>query len=558
MQRITRTNSIGCGPKENGTATRLPYGYRLQPLPAIHLDPAVAAGLTAPSDPRYSYILAAIALAILLIACINFTLLAIGRSAGRAREVGVRKAIGARRHQLLFQFWGESILLSLLALVLGLSLAELFLPTFNTLAAKDLHFDYLQNAATVGALIGLMLLVGVLAGSYPALVLSGFKPVESLRQRMRLKGSNPLTRSLVVVQFALSVFLIVGTLVMLRQLDYVQTKNLGFDEEHVVVIPTNGLPGDELLARFRTALGPRRDVLGVTGMNNAPAHGWSREGWDYKGEDKVAYTYRVESDFLDVMGVDLVAGRNFDPSRSTDSTGAVLVNEAFVRDFGWAEPLGQRLDGFYAEPEVVGVVRDLHLLPLRQAVEPMVLTMDPGWGMGHLLVRIAPDDLSTTLAALEATWNGVALATPFQYSFLDDDLAKQYESERRWSRIVGYGALFAVLVACLGLFGLASLTVVQRTKEIGIRKALGATATNIAALLSKDFVVLVLVGVVIAAPLAYLAAERWLEGFAYRIDLGPGVFVLAGGTALVIALVTVSAHALRAATADPVQSLRYE
>jgi len=532
--------------------------YRLQPLTEIHLDPGVRGGLTPASDPTYSYILAAIALAILLIACINFTTLAIGRSASRAREVGIRKAVGAQRRQLMLQFWGEALLLSGLALAAGIALAELFLPTFNALAVKTLHFDYLGNATTVGVLVGLMLLVGLIAGGYPALVLSGFRPIETLRQRLRLGGANPLTRSLVVVQFALSVFLIVGTLVMLRQLHHIQTKNLGFDEENVVVIPTQQMPGPLLLERFQDVLAARPDVLGITGTSSSFTRGYSLEGWDYKEEEKRAYVYRVEANYVNVMGMELVAGRTFDPQRATDSTGAVLVNEAFVRDFGWADPIGQTIDGFYAEPVVVGVVKDINFLSLHQAVEPMVLTLDPGWGVRHLLVRIAPGDAPATLDALRATWQDVAPGVPFQYSFLDDDLNQQYESEQRWSRIVGYGAVFAVLIACLGLFGLAALSVAGRTKEIGIRKVLGASVTRVTLLLSKDFVKLVLVAVVLAAPVAYVALQRWLDGFAYRIEMSGWTFLIAGLTALVIALATVGYQAVRAALTDPVESLRYE
>ena len=535
-----------------------PRTYGLQPLQEIHLDTAVQGGLTPASDPKYSYILAGIALALLFIACINFMTLAIGRSAGRAREIGVRKVVGAQRRQLMLQFWGEAVLMSVLALGVGIALAELFLPTFNTLAAKELSFDYLQSGTTLAALAGLVLLVGLLAGGYPALVLSGLRPIETLNQRLRLGGSNVLTRSLVVVQFALSVFLIVGTLVMLQQIDYLQSKNLGFNKEHVVVIPTHDLSGNVLLERFRQELGRRTDIVGITGMNNAFTRGWSREGWDYQGEQKRAYVYAVAPNFLEVMELDLVAGRTFDPNLATDSTEVVLVNEAFVRDFGWAEPVGQQLDGFYNEPVVVGVFKDINYLSLHQAIDPMVLTINPEWSLHHLLVRIAPTDIPVTLAALRATWQASAPDVPFQYSFLDDDLNKQYENEQRWSRIVGYGAGFAILIACLGLFGLAALSVTGRTKEIGIRKVLGASVANVALLLSKDFAKLVFVGIVLAVPVAYLVMQRWLEDFAYRVDIGVPLFVLAGVLALTIALLTVSYQAIRAALADPVQSLRYE
>jgi len=540
------------------TGEGAPRAYRLQPLAEIHLNPAVIGGLTPASDPLYSYILAGIALAILLIACINFTTLAIGRSASRAREIGVRKVVGAYRRHLMLQFWGEALLMSVLGLCAGIALAELALPTFNALAAKQLRLDYYDDGSTLAALVGLMLLTGLVAGSYPALVLSGTRPIDTLKNKLRLGGSNLLTRSLVVVQFALSVFLIVGTLVMIQQLDYIQAKNLGFDQEHVVVIPTQQMPGEVLTARFRTELGNRADVVGLTGMSNAFTKGYSVEGWDYKGEEKRAYTYRVTSNFIDVMGINLVAGRTFDPNLPTDSTQAVLVNEALVRDFGWTDPVGQVLEGFYASPTVVGVIEDVNFASLHEAVEPMVLTMDPDWGLGHLLVRVAPGDVSATLGLLAATWQRIAPDVPFQYSFLDEDLNRLYQSEQRWSRIVGYAAGFAILIACLGLFGLAALTVTGRTKEIGIRKVLGASVRSVTLLLSKDFARLVVIGLVVAAPVAYFVMNRWLDGFAYRIEMSGWTFLIAGLTALGIALFTVSYQAVKAALADPVESLRYE
>lgn len=536
----------------------LPDIYHLQPLKEVHLNPTIQGGLRATSDPKYSYILAGIALVILFIACINFTTLSIGRSAGRAREVGIRKVVGAQRLQLMVQFWGEAMLMSLLALGAGIALAELFLPTFNTLAGKSLHFDYLNSGFSVSVLVGLGVLVGLLAGVYPALVLSGLRPIAILRQRLRLGGSNTLSQSLVVVQFALSVFLLISTMVMLRQIDYMKNRNLGFNQEHLVVIPMNSIPGDVLLERFRQRLEGDPDIMGLTAMSSAFTHGYSQEGWDYKGEKKSAYVYRVDGAYLDVMETDLIAGRSFDPNLATDSTQAVLVNEALVRDFGWENPIGQVLEGFYASPTVVGVIKDLNFHSLRQSIEPMILTIDPDWAMGDLVVRVAPGNIPRALEKLKKTWADVAPNVPFQYSFLDEDLAKQYESEQRWSQIVGYGAGFAVLIACLGLFGLAALSVTGRMKEIGIRKVLGASVSNVALLLSKDFARLVLVGIVLAVPVAYLVMQIWLDDFAYRIALGADTFLITGLMALSIALLTVSYQAVKAAVADPVESLRYE
>ncbi|MGH7453310.1 MAG: ABC transporter permease, partial [bacterium] len=319
----------------------VPLRYHLQPLTDIHLNTQIGGGLTPPSNPSYSYILGSITLGVLLIACINFMTLAIGRSASRAREIGLRKVVGAPRTQLMRQFWGEAILLSCLALAIGIGLAELLLPVFNDLAGKTLRFDYVSNADTLLALLFLVLGTGLVAGSYPALLLSRIQPVETLKNRLKLGGSNVVTRLLVVLQFTLSVFLIVSTFVMLRQLRYIQSKDLGFDKEQVVVIPLQGLDGQRVLRLFQNELGNRSDIAGVTGISNAFAWGTYRQGFKHKGEEKAVYIYGVESNFLEVLGMDLVAGRNFDPKRVTDSTRAVIINEAMARDFGWSDPVGQ-------------------------------------------------------------------------------------------------------------------------------------------------------------------------------------------------------------------------
>jgi putative ABC transport system permease protein len=297
-------------------------------------------------------------------------------------------------------------------------------------------------------------------------------------------------------------------------------------------------------------------------VSYAFAHGVSRTGFEYQGELVQVAEYIVESDYVDVMGMNLVAGRNFDPRLATDSSLAVIVNETLVRDFGWTDPLGQALTGMTGnpatDPVVVGIVQDFHFKSLHEQIEPMMLTLSPHQGIQTVLARIRPDNVPATLDLLRATWQRIAPGVPFQYSFLDDDINQQYRAEERWSQIVGYGAGFAILIACLGLFGLAALSVAGRTKEIGIRKVLGATLANIAVLLSKDFAWLVLAALVFAAPAAYFTLRAWLDNFAYRIEIGPDVFLIAGGIALGIALLTVSYHAIKAALADPVKSLRYE
>lgn len=477
------------GARENGdwTAEHDPANFRFQPLAEIHLDTEVMSGLTPPSDPMYSWVLAGIALVILLLACINFTTLAIGRSASRTREIGLRKVVGAARAQLAGQFGGEALLTSGIALVLGVALAAALLPTFNGLADKELTLAPDGGVAMVLGLVVLLFLVALLSGFYPAMVLSRYRPTDMLRKQSRIGGSARLTSFLVMIQFTLSVGLIAGTVIMGRQMDFLQHTNIGYDRDHVVLVNAQNQDGRRLLQHFRTRLEGRSEFEGITGMTNAFSHGWSRNGWTYKGEQKAAYVYRVEADFVDVMGMTMAAGRSFDPALGTDSS-AVLVNEAFVKDFGMDNPVGTLVDGYGPEsgPEILGVIEDFNFLSLHQEVEPMMFTLDPDWQIGDILFQVSPAQVSNALTLIQNEWEAFAPDIPFVYSFLDEDQNAQYQSEQRWTRIVQYASFFAILIAALGLFGLASLAVTSRTKEIGIRKVLGAGTFQIASQLRGD------------------------------------------------------------------------
>lgn len=532
-------------------------GFRFQPLATIHLDTSVMAGMTPPSDPMYSWVLAGIAFVILLLACINFTTLAIGRSASRTREIGLRKVVGAARAQLAGQFGGEALLTSIIALVLGLTMAALLMPTFNDLAGKELTLAPAGGLMLALGLVVLLFAVTLLSGFYPAMVLSRYQPTDMLRKQSRIGGSTRLTGFLVMIQFTLSVALIAGTVIMGRQMTFLSTTNIGYDRDHVVLVNAQNQSGERLLAHFRNTLEGQSAFEGITGMTNAFSHGWSRNGWDYKGEQKSAYVYKVESDFLDVMGMEIIDGRTFDPELGTDST-AVVVNEAFVKDFNMENPVGEIVDGFGENSVIIGVVRDFNFLSLHTAVEPMMFIMDPQWQIGDILFQVNPGMVAPALVQIEDQWKAFAPDIPFVYSFLDEDLDKQYESEERWTRIVRYASFFAILIAALGLFGLASLAVTSRTKEIGIRRVLGAGTMQIATQLSSGFVRLVLVGVVLAVPLTWYGANQWLESFAYRIDIGPFVFVVAAVLALGVAIVTVGWQTVRAANMNPVDSIRVE
>ena len=540
---------------------------RLQPITDIHLDQSINLSEEPISDPMYAYILSGIAALILVIACINFITLAIGRSSFRAKEVGVRKVLGAGRFQLKKQFWGEASLLTLIALFVGIVLAEFLLPLFNRLANKQLAFAFSGSSLDVLALVALVLFVSLIAGSYPASYLSRFQAVAVFQGKLRIGGQNMLTRSLVVFQFGLSICLIICALFMSRQQSFMMNKNLGYQPEQVLAIRAFGSSPEESaerLERFRAALNGMPDIAVVSGVSSSFNRGWSINGFEYKGEERSAYVYKVDYDYLNVFDIGLVAGRNFSREMSTDRGGAVIVNEAFVKEFGWIDgAVGQRLQGWNKRnnpegPEVIGVVKDYHFLSLHREITPMMLVLDQDWPLGDYLVRIGTENVQQTIAQIGSVWAEVAPNTPFDYAFVDDDLQSQYRSEQRWLGIVNWASTIAVLLACLGLFGLATLAATRRTKEIGVRKVLGASYRQIVTLVTREFVFLIVIANLLAIPAAWLVTNKWLQNFAYRIDVSWWIFALAGALALAIAVCTIGVQAVRAALANPVEALRYE
>ena len=548
------------------------YLLHFQPLTDIHLNTAYPAGLEPISDPAYSYLLAIVALLVFLIACINFTSLTLGRAGERAREVGVRKVVGAGRGQLIRQFWGETVLLSCFALLLGVLLAGSFLPTFNTLTGKSLALRF--DAIFLGSMLLLMLLTGLVAGSYPAIFLSGFRPVEVLKGRIHIGPGGLFRRSLTVVQFALSVFLIICTLSIAGQLHYLQNKNLGFDKSQVLILPT-GLPPQEglpLYERLRNSLAGHQAVAGIGASAFALGEGWMTIGYD--ADDGTYRNFRlnvITPEFLETVGVELAMGRNFSTEIPSDVREGIIINQALADEYGWQAPLGERLPGEFPPHQVIGVVKDFNFESLHSKVEPLVLVLDrqtifagasdvslPTGPEPEIAVRIRAGEMTAALALIKDTWEQIAPGLPFSFTFLDETLNRQYRQEERLGSIVTAAAVFAVLIACLGLFGLAMLAAIRRTKEVGVRKVLGASVADIALLIARDFIKLVLLAILLAVPLAYLAVSYWLEGFAYRKMPGPEVFLLAGLLALGVALLTVSFQAVKAGLTDPARSLRYE
>ena len=547
----------------------------LQPITDIHLNPDVPAGFEPTSNPIYSYILIAIALLVLGLACINFTTLAIGRAASRNQEVGIRKVLGASKIQLVKQFWDEAFLMSFLALLTALLMVELFLPSFNNLAGKQLALRI--DSMSLFAVAIVTLLAGMLAGGYPAVVLSRPSPITTINGVDESGNPRLFGMSLIVLQFTLSICLIASTLIMADQLHYLRNKNLGFDKEHVVVI-RNYAPGSDswaVVARFRQALASHPEIQSVSGASSNFAMLWTQMG--FKADDgafKQFHQLTVDDRYIPTMEIELVEGRNFSSEFGTDSTKAVIVNQTLAKYFGWESAVGKKIPGArFPSHRIIGVVKDFHFDALRSEIAPLAMVLNPTTllrgindistslsprTLNFIYVRISPKNISQTMQLLKATWKDVAANQPFSFSFLDEDIERQYRQDERWGKIVGYASTLAILIAAMGLFGLTTLVVSKRTKEIGIRKVLGATVANVVALLSRDFVKLVLVANVIAWPVAWYAMNKWLQNFAYRIDISWWVFALAGGLALVIALLTVSTQAIKVALANPVESLRYE
>jgi putative ABC transport system permease protein len=548
------------------------YRYYLQRLPDIHLHSKLDVEIEANGDIKYLYIFSAIAVFILLIACINFMNLATARSANRAKEVGIRKVLGSFRSQLVQQFLSESILISVIALLIAIGLAELLLPFFNNLAAKQLQADFLSGNPARFGLIGFALLVGIIAGSYPAFFLASFQPVSVLKGKLSRPGgtgSRWLRSGLVVFQFAISIALIAGTAVVQQQLQYVQRQNLGFDKEHVVVIQKAGKLKQQSPA-FKQELLRSPEVLNASAATEVPGRWFSNTTVQPEGAPpdrfELLWYLAADEDFVKTLGMKIIAGRNFSKAFSTDSS-AVILNETAVKRLGLTEAVGKKivLMGRTREESlkftVIGVLKDFHFESLRQEIRPLALFPQRALrerAPGFVAVRLRPKNLPATLAFLENKWREFVPHHPFEYSFLDADFEALYRAEQRTGRIFGAFSALAILIACLGLFGLASFMTEQRTKEIGVRKVLGASVAQVVILLSKDFTRLVLIALMIAAPAAYLAMNRWLQDFAYRIEISWWVFALAGSVALFIALLTVSTQAIKAALANPVEALRYE
>ncbi len=534
---------------------------RLEPIGDIHFSDISA---ERQGDARYLYILSVIAVVILLMACANYINLATARMMQRGKEVGVRKVLGAQRSQVVRQFLLETSALALLALPLTVLLLLLAIPLFNTFLDTSLVVGWEDLAAAGPIALGLIVMVSLLAGSYPAFFLSSFRPVSVLRGRFdRGITAAGMRKSLVVFQFLAAIALVVFTLVVLSQMRFIQQMNLGFETEHVVLIP---VPDPDLAQTpdvLKQEFMRNASVLSASAGHGAPGqqrfHG-RRFIHRPDGEDGPSISFvhpEIDDDFLATMDIDLVEGRNIRPGPSGGPDGEALVNGVTLREMGWREPeeaLGQEIAG----AEIVGVVEDFHLRSLHQEIEPLLMVQPWQDRASQLILRIRGDDIPGTMAELEQTWARLNSEHPFEASFLQDELNDLYEQERHAAQAFGLFSGLSILIACLGLFGLAALNAERRTKEIGIRKVLGASVGSILGLFFRDVAALVAIAFALAIPLAYLASQRWLDAFAYRVEVGPAVFAAAGAAALLISLASTGSHAARAAMKNPADSLRYE
>ncbi len=544
------------------------FGFSVQSLTSIHLHSHLNGELEGNGDISYAYIFSVIAVAILLIACINFINLATARSERRAKEVGIRKTLGSKRSQLVRQFMTESIVMTAFAVLIAIGLAELLLPFFNSIAGKEMTLSLFTDYWAVPFLICLTVLVGILAGCYPAFYLSSYRPTQALKSAMTIGGTKSFLRSgLVIFQFAISIILVISTFMISNQLKYMRTKDLGFNKDQVIVIKRTDHLGNSV-APFKQDLLDNAKVISVSnsaaipGNQQGSAAFWV-EGAASRQVQAMSFMYS-DQDFLKTYHLKLVSGRFFSKDHTSDTT-AVVVNQAAEKAFGVSDLVGKyivtpgRSKSSAQKYEVVGVVKDFNFASLHEIVQPLIMALLPSGQVGQFAsVRISPGEPANTLSFIEKMWNKHAGDEAFNYDFLDQDLARLYAADQGTGTIVTTFSALAIFVACLGLFGLAAFTTERRTKEIGIRKVLGATGIEILRLLSSQCAKWILIANVIAWPVAYFAVDKWLQDFAYRVDVAPWVFLASGSLALVIAFVTVSFHAIKAAMSNPVDALRYE
>ncbi len=534
----------------------------LQPLTNIHLYSNLQMEISPNGDIKYVYIFSVIALFILVIACVNFMNLSTARSTKRSNEVGLRKVVGASRSQLVKQFLGESLLFTLFALLLALILVRVALPYFNSLTGKEIDVDYLNNFVILSSVLFMLILVGIASGSYPAFFISRYQPVNIMKKSINIGPRKSLLRKgLVILQFIISITLIISTAIVLEQLDFLRNKKLGFNKEHVVVVPIRVNSIRKNYEAIKAELLQNPNVVSATITIGVP--GGIVAGDAIKlvtKEGKKTLTLKMiyaDHDYIKTMGMEIVEGRDFSKDMTTDAKEAFIINEAAVKHLQLKNPLDTQFEWDEKKGRVIGVVKDFQFQSLKDEINPLVIHVWPG-NTFVFAIRIRPDSIPETLAYIENKWKKLDPAHPFEYSFMDETFNRLYHNEEKLSQIFSIFSMLAIFIASLGLFGLALFMIEQRTKEIGIRKVLGASIGRILFLVTKEFVILVLLANIIAWPLAYILMQEWLQNFAYRVNIQLWIFVFSATVAFVIALLTITYQALKVAVADPVESLRYE
>ena len=546
--------------------------FHLQPLTQMHLSTEYppGRGLEEGSNPLYSYILSGIALLILFIACINFINLTVAHSLKRAKEIGIRKVIGSQRKQLIIHFLGESFILSFIAFLLAVLLTQLSLPLFNKLANKSLSLSYLSDTRLVAVYVALFLLTGLLAGFYPAVMLSRFNPVQALYGKFKLSGKDRLSKSLVVFQFTLSAFLIAATIIIYTQFRYLTHFNLGYNDKNIVVVNTGK---DGIYRMLKKADGQmsknqldvlRNELLKNRLIENVTAYqGGTQESTATVNDiEKVTADFRyIDERYFQLFHIPVIAGRTFSRSFATDTSSAIVINQSFAKAAGWKNAIGKQVELYdmHKKYTVIGVIKDYHYASLSEKVAPQLFITDPMvYTYGTVFIKLKPDYTRQTLDYVEKTFKQFFPSLPYEYNFKEVENARQYEKEVRWKNIILYSAVLAMFISCIGLFGLTTLAAEKRTKEIGIRKVLGASVAGIVTKLLSSFLRLVLMATVIAFPVAWWAMHLWLQNYPYRTAISWWMFGFAEGVVLVIALITISFQAIKAALANPIKSLRTE
>jgi putative ABC transport system permease protein len=542
--------------------------FFLQPLTRIHLHSNMENEIQPNSSITYIYIFTAIGLFILCIACINFMNLATARSSIRAKEVGMRKVVGAERKELIWQFLGESLIYSLFSLVIALLFVRFALPFVESLSGREMSLNLSETPWLVPSFIGLVLFVGFVAGSYPAFFLSSFRPAQVLKGNLKAGSANSRLRSiLVVAQFIISICLIIGTGIILRQLHFMKNTNLGYEKENVIVVEIRDQNIQQSLESVKAEIQKIPGVLDVSSSSLVPGQEpnvqpFIPEGYTVK-QAQLMESFSVDHDFFATLGMEITQGRNFSPEHGTDSSTAVIINESAAKRYNWEDPIGKTIQvpsdevGKWKTYTVVGVVKDFHRTSLHSVIMPQLIGNDPGY-FDTLAIRIHPENAEGTLSLLREKWKDVDPIRPFEFVYLDGMIDRLYGAEERLSDIFSSFSVFAIFIACLGLFGMASFAAEQRTKEIGIRKVLGASVPEVVVLLSKDFLKLIVAANIIAWPLAYFGMSKWMQNFAYKSGIGVWIFLYTGILAVGIALATVSYQSIKAALLNPVDAIKYE